>query len=182
MQTWAYRFISLHIVPHLYYWFAPMRPIKEYAEITALIEPGDFLVSTSKFKLTHILIPGMIDHAAIYVGHGDVVEMIGKGWNKIPLRQFWREATNMAVLRLNPHDEAYAYEMCGRANALKGTEYDIDFTLGVDFLYCSELLYVVDFENRAKFDLSDLKGLGKQYLSPTGVYQAKGCTVIYDTH
>jgi uncharacterized protein YycO len=185
MSTWLYRFISLHIIPHLYYWFSPNRPIDEFYDMEDLIAPGDFLVSTSRFKLTHLIISGIggyPDHAAIYIGDGKVIEMVGTGWNKIPLRQFWREATNMAVIRLKKRDKAYASVMIQRALDMEGVEYDLWFEPSLDFLYCSELCGHCDIENRAEFNLDDLKGLGRKYLSPKGVMYAKGCEIVYDTH
>jgi hypothetical protein len=160
----------------------PEKPFFLFCEFKFHVKQGDFLLSSSKFKLTTLLIPGPVDHCAIAVSKDEVVEMVGTGWRKITLKQFWDESSSQAVLRLKPWDEAYARAIADKALSLKNTPYDIHFNLGIEALYCSELCLVCDTENRAQFNLADIRGLGRKYLSPTGVYNAKGCEVVYDTH
>ena len=59
--------------------------------------------------------------------------------------------------------------------------YDVGFVLGIQALYCSELIFQSDFEHRAKFDLDDLKGLGQKYVSPTGLTKASNVKCLYDS-
>ena len=183
MSTWFYRFVSREIIPRVYFWFNPIKDYGELAYLHTIVQPGDFLTSTTWNKLSSLIIPGKIDHAAIYVGEGMVVEMVGTGWQRVSLDDFWRHSTNMAVLRHTYWCENYSWEMCGRANSLEGTRYDLQFRIDASpALYCSELLLVCDYENRAQFNLGDLAGLGYKYLSPTGVFNARGCEKVFNTH
>jgi hypothetical protein len=181
MGTRIYSFFSLKIIPYLYVWFMPRKPADGIGEWLLRIEDGDILLCHSKTKLTSFLIPGKWDHAAIATPQG-VVEMVGTGWRCIPYIQYWNEASSFCVMSFRNADPEYQKAFYEKALSFKGTPYDIHFTLGVKALYCSELIHVCDTENRGEYNLADLAGLGRPYLSPQGIYNAKGLHVVYESH
>ena len=60
-----------------------------------------------------------------------------------------------------------------KCKSFQGAEYDASFDLGVKSLYCSELIYQSYQGNSLGANLEDFVGLGRPYISPTGLYHAK---------
>ena len=75
-------------------------------------------------------------------------------------------------------DVERAIEKC---KSLDGAKYDLEFDLGIEALYCSELVYQSYENNFLKADLDDFVGLGRPYISPVGLYHADNLEVIVDS-
>lgn len=142
------------------------------------MKPGDVLLSKSSGHLTNVLIGGDYSHAALVVSTDRIAEMTANGFDIVDVDKFCKQSTRICLLRLTPENEAYGMLMAEKAMTFENAEYDLDFDLGVESLYCSELCYQADFEHRFQCDLTDLAGLGRPYISPVGLYHAKGLSIV----
>lgn len=178
MSTRAYRFFLKYIIPHLTFFTAtgPNYFFKE--RLRDAMKPGDVLLSKSSGHLTNILIGGNFSHASLVIDRDRIAEMTANGFDVVSVDKFCSQTTRICLLRLSPEDALYGQKMAQKAMEFDNAEYDLDFTLGVETLYCSELCYQADFEHRFRCDLSDLAGLGKPYISPVGLREAKGLEAI----
>jgi hypothetical protein len=52
--------------------------------------------------------------------------------------------------------------------------------MGLEALSCAELIYMYDFERRLDIKLDPVVGT-EPYISPMGLYNAKNCTVVWDS-
>jgi len=93
----------------------------------------------------------------------------------------FRENDRIVVLRCRDWDEEYTAKVIENCKSFKNAKYDTDFRLGIKALYCSELVYLSDSEKRLQVSLDDLGGIGREYISPTGLYKAKNVDVIWDS-
>lgn len=180
MKSRAYRFFLKYIIPNLTFFTAtgPNYFFKE--RVRERMKPGDVLLSKSSGHLTNVLIGGTYSHAALVVGPNRIAEMTANGFDIVDVDKFCKQSTRICLLRLKDGDEAYGILMSYKALEFANAEYDLDFTLGVETLYCSELCYQSDFEKRFQCDLTDLAGLGRPYISPVGLYQAKGLEIVLE--
>lgn len=148
------------------------------------VKPGDILLTKDKKKLTGLLIPGELDHAALFVGDiqgYEVFEMTHEDFKKTWAFDVCKESDRVVVLRCTDFDPDYALKVCEKAWSMREAKYDLQFKLGVKALYCSELVYEADYERRLKVDLDDLVGLGRKYISPMGLFHARNVEVVYDS-
>lgn len=182
MQTKIYAWALKHIIPFLRFsnQVTAMRG-DDALKILELAKPGDFIVTTDKKKLTSLLIPGKVDHAALVGFQKQCYEMTHEDFKITHLLDVLYEADAAALCRIKDIDLAYAEKMVTKAILFRDAKYDVSFTLGVKALYCSELVYEADFERRLEADLSDLAGLGRPYISPVGLLEAKNAEIIYAT-
>ena len=154
---------------------------RQFEQFASKLIPGDIVLCSDYRKLTSYLIGGQWSHAAIYAGGSSIFEMIGSGFNVIHVYDFCKESDRVCILRCNDFDYQYAIEFTRTASLFQGCDYDREFKLGVEALYCSELVVASDFEKRLDVDYSDFAGIGRPYISPQGLYEAKNCTIIYDS-
>jgi hypothetical protein len=150
------------------------------------LQAGDIILSADKWKLTGLLIPGKVDHAALFIGHGtdqypEIYEMTHKGFTKSHFFDTCKESDRVIILRCTDFEPWYVHEMISYIENYSHVGYDQMFELGVEALYCSELIYVADFEKRGKYNLEDLVGLGRPYISPQGLLEVENFKVIYDS-
>lgn len=180
MKSRAYRFFLKYIIPNLTFFTAtgPNYFFKE--RVRGKMKPGDVLLSKSSGHLTNVLIGGTYSHAALVVAPNRIAEMTANGFDIVDVDKFCKQSTRICLLRLKDGDEAYGILMSYKALEFANAEYDLDFTLGVETLYCSELCYQSDFEKRFQCDLTDLAGIGRPYISPVGLYQAKGLEIVLE--
>lgn len=180
MKTSAYRFFLKYLIPNLTFFTAtgPNYYLKQ--EIREKMKPGDVILSKSSGHLTNVLIGGTYSHAAIVVGPDRIAEMTANGFDIVDVDKFCKQSTRICLLRLLKEDDEYGRSMAEKAMTFANSEYDLDFTLGVESLYCSELAYQSDYERRFQCDLTDLAGIGRPYISPVGLYQAKGLSDILE--
>lgn len=178
MKSWGYRFFLKYIIPNLTFFTATGPNYFFKQRIRDKMKPGDVLLSKSSGHLTNVLIGGTYSHAALVISTDKIAEMTANGFDIVDVDKFCKQSTRICLLRLNPEDEAYGQLMAKKAMEFSSAEYDLDFTLGIESLYCSELCYQSDFEHRFRCDLTDLAGIGRPYISPVGLYQAKGLSIV----
>lgn len=178
MKTFAYRFFLKYIIPNLTLFTATGPTYFFKQRLREKMKPGDVLLSKSSGHLTNVLIGGTYSHAAFVVDTDKIAEMTANGFDIVDVDKFCKQTTRVCLLRLKEEDDAYGILMAKKAMEFADAQYDLDFSLGVEALYCSELAYQCDYEKRFKCDLSDLAGIGRPYISPVGLYRAEGLKVI----
>ena len=150
-------------------------------------QAGDIVLTYKSGYLGSALTPGYWKHAAL-VTRGcepgrspQVAEMTAEGFGLIG----WIEvcqADRVAIFRCCEWDDNYKRTVVvPRCRSFRGKAYDTAFKLGVASLYCSELVYEADTERRLDVDLSDLRGLGRQYVSPQDIAEAGNVVKVWDS-
>lgn len=185
MQTNFYNWLLKNVIPYIRFttYYADFDGHK-YEQARAIVSPCDYILTTDDLKLTSILIPGVVDHAALVItGHEEIAQMTHHDFTIDTLFDICKESTRIIVMRCVDiyEDHAYKVKMGIKVQRFKGAKYDRQFTLGIGALYCSELVYQADYEHRIECDLTDLAGLGRPYISPTGLLIAKNCKCVYDS-
>lgn len=156
----------------------------QYTEAYGKIHEGDIVLCIDKKKLSTMLIPGEFSHAALFLGKDapfEVAEMVHTGYNKAYFFDVCKESDRVVIMRCMMFDPDYIEKVVSSAIGFQHSTYDIAFSMGIESLYCSELVYQADFERRLKLDLSDLAGLGVEYISPDGLLYADNCFCVYDS-
>jgi uncharacterized protein YycO len=105
-----------------------------------VLEPGDVLLRRYDHYLGSILIPGYWSHAAMYVGDGYVIHMLGQGINKEDILTFLR-CDDICILRCaDSSKKASAIEKA--FNYLyKDIAYDYEFNFNnEEAMYCTEFI------------------------------------------
>ncbi len=187
METKVYKYFLKNIIPYIRFsmYYPKLRGF-EFEEIRKVIKPGDIILTVDKRKLTSFLIPGEFSHAALFLGFKNlfqVAEMTHEDFTKSFLFDVCKQSDRVLVLRCQAisNDLDYIFRMTRYCLSFENAKYDSSFSLGVNALYCSELIYQSDFEKRIEYDLSDLAGIGQSYISPDGLLQAHNCYCVYDS-
>lgn len=193
--TTFYNKILKHVVPYLRasLYYTTMRGWK-YKRGYSKLRKGDIIVTLDKKKLTTLIIGGEWAHAAFCVNKGEteefeIAEMTHTDYTKSTFADLCFEADNVAIIRCKDFDDAYIEKVIERCKSFEGAKYDNAFTLTNmsvqkkkdTFLYCSELIYESDFERRLKVNLEDLEQLGREYISPTGLWKAENIEIIWES-
>lgn len=182
LQTRVMLFFLRYIIPNIKFIHAPGPAWIVREQFRTKMQVGDILVSKSRFALTNLIIGGKFSHAAVVISSepDQIAEMTHKDFDVVGIKEFSENTTRIALLRFKQAPKWYAKQFAKNAMRFQDKRYDAKFTLGVEALYCSELLFQSDDEHRMGADTSDLVSLGTPYLSPDGVYQAKGLQVIFE--
>lgn len=180
MGTGPYRFFLRYILPTLKFAHAPGPGYSQKQQLRELMRPGDILVSKDTYALTNLIIGGRFSHGAVVVGPDRVAQMTANDFDVVSIDDFCTGCTRMALLRFRDAPDGYGLEVAEKAMTFCDRRYDVHFTLGVEALYCSELCYQSDFDRRMGAVLSDLAGMGRQYISPDGLYCAPGLERQYE--
>jgi len=185
MQTRIYAWLVMSVIPYirLTTYYTTMKGVK-YHKVYDNVQPGDVVLTTDKRKLTTFLIPGDWSHAAVCVSKDksfEVAEMTHTNYTKSTVSDICYEADRVAVLRCNKFDNAYRDQFIQNVRDLDGTPYDVKFELGIKALSCSELVWAADPENRVGASLEDVVGVGRDYISPQGLFLADNVEIILDT-
>lgn len=186
METKIYNYMLLHVVPFIRFtmYYTSFKGWK-YHQGYKLLQPGDILLTQDKKKLTTIIIGGEYSHAALCVskdGVFEVAEMTHTHYTKSCFFDICKEADKVAILRCVDWDEEYKKKVIETCLSFSDAIYDNRFQFGVKTLYCSELVYLADFEKRLDVSLEDLAGIGRPYISPYGLYKAKNVEIIWEAH
>lgn len=180
MSTRFYRFLLKYVIPQIQFFHATGPNYAMKQAIRNSMRAGDVVLTKSGFHLTNLLIGGEFSHAAVVVGPDRIAELTANGFDVRSVDDFSKHCTKISLLRLHPDDQAYATQMAINAMSFSDRDYDYRFTLNVDALYCSELVYQCDTEKRLQCDLTDLVGMGCPYISPEGLYAAKGLRPVFE--
>lgn len=185
MQTQLYRWLLKHVVPFIRFttYYTSLRGAK-YHEGYKLLRPGHIVLTNDRKKLTSLLIPGEFSHAALCVGKGEgweIAEMTHEDFTKSYFFDLCKEADRVVILECPDFDDDYTKKVIQMCRSFENAHYDVEFNLGIESLYCSELIYQSDFERRLKLDLEDLAGLGRPYISPQGIYDCLNLKIIWDS-
>jgi len=185
MQTRVYAWLVKSVIPYIRFttYYTSMRG-KKYHKVYDAIEPADIILTVDKRKLTTMLIPGEFAHAAACVSKDkefEVAEMTHTDYTKSTVADLCFEADRVVVLRCTKFSHDYKNKFIKNIMSFEGVPYDDQFELGIKALSCSELVWAGDEEERLGASLEDIAGLGRPYISPTGLYKAKNVEVIIDT-
>lgn len=178
MGTKLYRFLLKYVIPQIQFFTATGPSYYFKDDMRRQMRAGDVVLTKSSFHLTNLLIGGRYSHAAIVVGPDKIAEMTANGFDVRNVDEFSKHCTKITLLRINPDDAAYGQQMAETAMSYYKRNYDYRFSLGVESLYCSELVYQSDKEGRLQCDLTDLVGIGCPYISPDGLFDAKGLKIV----
>ena len=176
MQTRLYTYLLLHVIPYVRFttYYTSLRGWK-YLRGYRLLKPGDIILTLDRKKLTTLLIPGEFSHAALCVGKDcdfEVAEMTHTNYTMSTFFDICKESDRVAVIRCRDWDPAYTQKVIEKCKSFKDAKYDVGFYLDIRALYCSELVFQSDFQYRLQCNLTDLEGLGRPYISPTGLWNA----------
>ena len=185
MQTKLYRYLLKHIIPYIRFttYYTSLRGWK-YHVMYDKLEPGDIILTIDKKKLTTILIPGAFSHAAMCVSLNkkwEVSEMTHSDYTKSCFFDICKESDRVVILRCKKCTYEQVMSAIKKCKSFENAEYDSQFSLGISALYCSELIYASYENNLLKASLEDFVGLGRPYISPVGLYNAKNVKVIIDS-
>ena len=188
MNTDVYAWLLKHVIPYIRFttYYTSLRGAKYQAGYKKL-EPGHIILTIDNKKLTSLLIPGTFAHAALCLGKSngsdtyEVAEMTHTDYTKSYFFDICKEADRVVILKCDNWDEEYTQKVIDKCLEFEDVTYDVKFDLGVKTLYCSELVFQSDFERRLDINLEDLAGLGRQYISPDGLYKAKNVKVVWDS-
>ncbi len=185
MTTKAYHYTLKHIIPYirLSTYYTSMRG-STYHQVYNAIKPGDIILTIDRKKLTTFLIGGEFSHAALCVSKDEdfeVAEMTHNDYTESTVSDVCYEADRVVVLRCTDFDEDYTLRVIERCTGFQGTQYDNEFTLGIEALSCAELIYESDIERRLDISLEDVVGIGELYISPTGLWNGKNLELVIDT-
>ncbi len=195
MNTRAYGWLLKHVIPYIRFttYYTSLRGAK-YKTGYAKLQAGHIILTIDKKKLTSMLIPGGFAHAALCVsnlsaperpaaspGDYEVAEMTHTDYTKSYFFDICKESDRVVLLECLDWDDHYTQEVIAKCQEFEDATYDVKFGFGVKALYCSELVYHADFEHRLQVNLEDLAGLGREYISPTGLFNAKNVKVVWDS-
>jgi len=158
------------------------------------LQPGDIVlcIDTKAYTGASIkfITKGVFSHATVCVGKkGDkdypgyeIAEILSEGYTKSFFYDIVHEASRVVILRCPFWPEDYRKRFTLKVKSFEDVKiYDIEFKLGVKALYCSELVYQADIEKTLVLNLEDFAGLGRPYISPTGLYKSPSLEVIWDS-
>jgi len=188
MNTQAYGWMLKHVIPYIRFttYYTSLRGAK-YQDGYRKLEPGHIILTIDKKKLTSLLIPGDFAHAALCVskfstsGNYEIAEMTHTDYTKSYFFDLCKEADRVVIMKCHDWDEEYTKKVIAKCIEFEDAIYDVKFGFGVKALYCSELVYQSDFERRLDVNLEDLAGLGREYISPTGLYHANNIEIVWDS-
>lgn len=185
-SSWAWQFLLTWIIPAIRFGGKPITDA-QIQELSSVIQKGDCILLKDPKKLSHILIGGTWSHAAICTSFLDdqypvFGEMGHAGFQEVNIKKLVGYSTKIAVIRPKDADFTYMKLMGEEARriGLLSIGYDFIFSLGEKSLYCSELVYLADYHKLYQANLDDLAGLGHPYISPDGLYKAKGAKIVFE--
>lgn len=200
MQSRPYKWFLKDVLPFIRF-STQLNKLRgsNYHEGYKLLRPGQIIACVDENKATAKLIPGLTSHAAICINkrsdqttrvevQNEIAEMTHTDFTYSDFFDICKESSRVFLLECLDWDEPYKNEVIDATLALHGSKYDSEFKLGVEALYCSELIYMADqiashrYQGRSlKVDLSDLVGLGRPYLSPDGLLFAENIKCVWDS-
>jgi hypothetical protein len=108
--------------------------------IMNVVRKGDVLLRSYDHYLGAKLTPGFYSHAAIYVGAGEVVHMLGEGITVEDILTFCR-CDHVAVLRCDDESMVDVALVQALTWLNRGVKYDYEFESDDDEFYCTEFVW-----------------------------------------
>ena len=187
MNTELYKYTLQYIIPDIRFTmkYTQMTGI-QFNKMYSLLKPGDVILTVDKRKLTSLLIPGTFSHAAMCIDKNsdwEVSEMTHDDYTKSCFFDVCKESDRVVILRVNCTTcfEGSVEHAITKCKEFEDVKYDTQFDLNIHTLYCSELIYQSYINNSLQVCLDDFIGLGRQYISPDGLYNAKQLRVVVDS-
>ena len=185
MQTKVYRYLLKHVIPYIRFttYYTNLRGKKYHALYQQLL-PGDVILTIDKKKLTPLLMPGESSHAAMFFSldaEWEVSEMTHSDYTKSCFFDICKESDRVVIMRCKKITDEQLSNAIAKCKSLQNATYDAEFSLGITELYCSELIYVSYENNLIEANLEDFVGLGRDYISPVGLYHAKNLKIVVDS-
>ncbi len=178
----------------------------KFVEGYRVLSPGQFLLCIDEKKLTTLLVPGFVTHAAFVTGNClkmggieyEVAEMTHRNFSKSYWFTICKESSRVFICDCLDWDSDFKSKMLGSIRRFYGALYDIKFKFDVTSLYCSELIYQLDrvannpgcsdsqlaedtLKGRMQVDISDFAGIGQEYISPDGLLFGKNVRILWDS-
>jgi len=205
MGTNFYKYVLLNIIPFVRFsmYYTKIRGNK-YHEGWNILKPGHIILTVDDKKLTSLLIPGTMSHAALCVNHRkldprsyEIAEMTHTNYTRSDFFDICKESSRVLIAECTDWSPEYIPKVIEACNSLRAAKYDLEFEFGVKALYCSELVVQADkiaYQKELKeldaasgrglqlrVDFSDLAGLGRPYISPDGLLFGKNVRVLWDS-
>jgi hypothetical protein len=112
-----------------------------YHRVLAASQPGDIILTRTKWRPSNLFIPGKWSHAMMFVHDDILVEATMPVVRTCWLVDVWASASEVLVVRPRFLDAKERLRAAGYAASRVGTPYDLGFSPGPRELYCSELVY-----------------------------------------
>lgn len=151
---------------------------EKFKRIKHRLLPGDILISSKRYELTNLFIPGRFTHAAFYLGDlaGDdsIIEAIGEGVTISSLPNFCFSKDHIAVLRPKYYRGTEVEHLILVAQTLDGVPYDYFFDHGDEAFYCAELVHYLLSKTAQHYEhFNKRKTLGVETVLPDDFYNAR---------
>jgi hypothetical protein len=112
----------------------------------------------------------------------EIAEMTHSNYTRSYFFDLCKEADRVAIFRCSDFNAEYIERMISYCRTFCVRQYDTVFDIGIESLYCSELVYQADFERRLKVNLEKISIINKWYVSPTALITATNVTCIWDSN
>lgn len=147
------------------------------------LRPGDIVLTKDNSRLSTWIIGGYWAHAGLCVSKDmdfECAEMTHEHYTESTFADMCFKADEVAIVRMKSWSEDYIRKtIIPNVKSFKGSKYDYMFNLKNDYLSCSEMIYKADTLKKGKFNKEDIAGLGREYISPTGLYNSVEAEVIW---
>ncbi|NLX14258.1 MAG: hypothetical protein GXY44_11475 [Phycisphaerales bacterium] len=187
MKTRLFEFFVLGILPYMRFsnYYAAIRGW-QYKRGYSLLHPGDIILSVDRRKLLSLIVPGAFAHCALCVAKGDnevfeVAEMTKDHYTKSTFFDVCKEADRVVILRCTEWDADYTKQVIDNCRRFEGKRYDVTFTPDTERLYCPQLIIASDHERRIDIPYDTLPFLGRSYVSPRCLYDARNVEIVWDS-
>lgn len=185
MECCLYTWVMRRIVPYVRFgtYYTSMCGWK-YRRGYELLKAGDIILTRDNRKLTTFCIPGDLPHAALCVGKAteyEVAEMVCTGYTESDFFDICHESDRVVILRCVDWDPEYIQLVIQTCKSFKHKTYDILFKMSIRALSCAEMIYHADIDRRLVVDISDVIGLGTEYIIPQDLYEASNVEVVWDS-
>ena len=183
--TKFYNYALKHIIPYIRFstYYTSFKG-SNYHKGYKILQPGDGILTIDNKKLTTFLIPGEFSHACFCRSKDEIWEVTEMTHNDTTHSTFFdvcKESDRVVIYDCADWTDEYRQQMVEKDMELGDVPYDNRFELGIAALSCSERNYEIDFKRTLGASLEDVAGIGRLYISPTGLYKAKNVRIKWDS-